>query len=258
MVLFRPFAALLIAALFCTGPARAQDLGSTAMGMSAAGELESNPMRGGQQQINRASAIAGQTAPAAQPAAPAPAATPAAVSTVNAVNAMAAPAAPNGQAAPGTPAAAAGAPAQGVGAKTAAPAPAEAAVDIHTSFKQSFFFTAEDIIAIHKAMEAQAITTAGPDGKAGPAAPQVIPPVRRIALAGVVYKAADDWLIWINGQKVTPTVSMKEIVDIQVESDSKVHLKWFDIGLNGVIDITMKPNETYDIVTGVLLPGVIK
>jgi len=74
----------------------------------------------------------------------------------------------------------------------------------------------------------------------------------------VVYKAADDWLIWINGQKVTPTVSMKEIVDIQVESDSTVHLKWFDIGLNGVIGITMKPNETYDIVTGVLLPGIIK
>jgi hypothetical protein len=180
-----------------------------------------------------------------------------AANTVNAVNAMANGASP----AAGTPAPAAGAaaPAQGVGAKTVAPAPAEAAVDIHTPFKQSFFFTAEDIIAIHKAIEQQN-APAGAIGQAGggPAAPPVIPPVRRIALAGVIYKAADDWLIWINGQKVTPNVSMKEIVDIKVESDSRVHLKWFDIGLNGVIDITMRPNETYDIVTGVLLPGIIK
>jgi hypothetical protein len=248
--------ALLVALpLLCPASARAQDLGSTAMGMSAAGALETNPMRGGQQQMNRASAIAGQNgqaAPAAQPVAPAPAVQPPAVSVINAVNGMAAPAAaaPNG-------APAAGAPAQGAGAMTVAPEATTAPIDLHAPFKQSFFFTAEDIIAIHKALEQQQNGTDG-NSTVAQAAAQVIPPIRRIALSGVIYKAADDWLIWINGQKVTPTVSMKEIVDIQVESDSKVHLKWFDIGLNGVIDITMKPNETYDIVTGVLLPGVIK
>ncbi|MEZ0226415.1 MAG: hypothetical protein ACAH83_17800 [Alphaproteobacteria bacterium] len=185
-----------------------------------------------QQQVNRATAAA---------------------NTVNAVNGVAAAPSTAAPAAAGTaaPATAAGSPAPAA----PAPSPAEVAVDIHLPFKQSFFFTSEDIISIKKAMEQQKVAPSSATGQAS-AAP-VIPPIRRIALSGVVYKAADDWLIWINGQKVTPTVSMKEIVDIQVERE-KVHLKWFDIGANYIIDITMRPNETYDITTGVLLPGIMK
>ena len=185
----------------------------------------------------------GAAAPAAAP--PAAAAAPAAAAP--------AAAAPTAAAAPaGAPAAAA--PATAVGAKTAGAAPPpDAAADIHAPFVQSFFFTAEDIIAIHKALENQRTPQAAGGGTA---VASVIPPVRRIALSGVVYRAVNDWLIWINGQKVTPTVSLKEIVDIKVERE-RVHLKWFDIGLNGVIDITMRPNETYDIGTGVLLPGIM-
>jgi hypothetical protein len=219
--------------VFSAAGARAQDLGSTATAMGAAGAMETNPMRGGQQQMNRAAAVVNTVngAAAAAPAVRPPSAAPSVAAPV---------------AAGATPASA---------AATKSPPPAEAAVDIHTPFRQSFFFTSEDIISIKKAMEQQRVAPAASGGQA--AAAQVIPPIRRIALSGVVYKAADDWLIWINGQKVTPTVSMKEIVDIKVERE-KVHLKWFDIGANYIIDITMRPNETYDITTGVLLPGVMK
>jgi hypothetical protein len=244
---------LVAAALMLARPALAQDLGGTAAAMGASSALEANPMRG-QAQVNRAAAISGQQQP--QPPAATPAAQPAAVQTINAVNAAGAPVAPAG--APGAaPATGQQTPAQKAAADAAAAtAAAAAAADIHTPFKQSFFFTAEDIIAIHKAIEQQGTTDNG-NSSVAQAAQQAIPAVRRIALSGVIYKAADDWLIWINGQKVTPKVQMKEIVEIEVEREL-VHLKWFDIGLNGVIDITMRPNETYDIVTGVLLPGVMK
>lgn len=227
---------------FSAARAPAQDLGSTATAMGAAGAMGTNPLNGGQQQVNRAAA----TVNTVNAAAPASGASNPAAAAQSAVPGAAAPVAA-GTAAPVAPGA--------VAAAAKAPPPAEVVADIRTPFKQSFFFTSEDIISIKKAMEQQKIapTSAGGQSAAG----QVIPPIRRIALSGVVYTAANDWLIWINGQKVTPTVSMKEIVDIKVERE-KVHLKWFDIGANYVIDITMRPNETYDITTGVLLPGIMK
>jgi hypothetical protein len=245
---------LLVALLAAPAGARAQDLGSTAMAVGAAGEMEANPMRGGQQQIQRAGNIAQQNgqsnAPKATGGAPA-----AAAATVNAVNA-AAPAAAPAAAAAGKPGAEASASA--AAAKEPAPTPSDPAVDVHAPFRQSFFFTAKDMLDIQKALERQ-VAVGGNGGSLGNpnAAAAPIPAVRRIALSGVIYKAADDWLIWINGQKVTPKVLLKEIVDIKVERDA-VHLKWYDIGADKVLNITMSPNETYDIMTGVLLPGVMK
>lgn len=81
-----------------------------------------------------------------------------------------------------------------------------------------------------------------------------IPMRRTISVAGVVFRDKDDWIVWLNGRKVTPKNLLPEIVDIRVEKE-KVHLKWFDRGINGVISISLRPHQTYDIVTGVLLPG---
>ncbi len=116
-------------------------------------------------------------------------------------------------------------------------------------FLQSFFLTPLDLVALQRAVAGQ-VSAVGPGG----AANQEIPQVRKITLSGVAYKNAGDWIVWINGHKIAPGNTMSEIIDIKVERDL-VHLKWFDIGLNGIINITLRPHETYDIVTGVLLPG---
>jgi len=81
-----------------------------------------------------------------------------------------------------------------------------------------------------------------------------VPVTRLIKLAGVIYKSTDNWVIWLNGKRVTPDRLLPEIVDIHVKKD-KVYLKWFDKGLRDVILITLKPHHTYDIGAGVLLPG---
>ena len=73
-------------------------------------------------------------------------------------------------------------------------------------------------------------------------------------MAGGIYRKPGDWIVWLNGHKVTPKNLLPEIVDISVQNE-RVHLKWFDIGINNVISISLRPHQTYDIVTGVLLPG---
>lgn len=81
-----------------------------------------------------------------------------------------------------------------------------------------------------------------------------IPQRRTIVLSGIVFRSQQDWTIWLNGHKVTPEKLLPEIVDIHVEN-GKVDLRWFDIGINGIISLTLRPHQTYDVVTGVLLPG---
>jgi hypothetical protein len=241
----RPYAVVLLLALMLCAPrcARAQDLGSTAMAMDAGAAMETNATRGAQAQINRASAIAGRPAPGNQPG-NSPQAQPVAAPATAPASAPAKP--PGPPAAGAGPAPAAAPAAAGTAAKPAAPA----AVDLHAPFKDSFFFTAEDLIAIHKAILAR---DTGIQTLLTPAT-TYIPPIRRIKVAAVIYDSPDKWMVYINNQWITPNVSMKEIVDIKVERDL-IHLKWYDIGANKVLVLTMRPNETYDIVTGVLLPG---
>lgn len=97
-----------------------------------------------------------------------------------------------------------------------------------------------------------------PDGTVDPEAkPPVYPTIplnRQINLQGVFYRSPTDWIVWLNGRKVTPKDRPRELVGIKVERD-RVHIKWFDIGMGKVISLTLRPRQTYDIVSGVLLPG---
>ena len=128
--------------------------------------------------------------------------------------------------------------------------PPEPKEDIHKPFVRSLFFTAQELADIIKATKG--IVNAC--NNLGSPTDKPIPQVRTITLTGVLYKSENDWLIWLNGQKLNPKTLLQEIVDIEVFQDSSVRLKWFDIGLNGIIDITMRPHQKYDIVTGLLLP----
>ena len=127
--------------------------------------------------------------------------------------------------------------------------PARAVADTAAPFKDSLLFSPLEIAAIQRAMEGK--VTGSATLQSGPV--QNIPLKREIALAGVAYRSSGDWIVWINGEKVTPKKLLPEIVDIQVSKD-RVHLKWFDIGINNVISLSLRPHQTYDIVTGVLLP----
>ena len=137
-------------------------------------------------------------------------------------------------------------------AATTPPAAATpAAPPVSGGFSGSLLFSPMEVAAIQQAeagaAPGHAILDAGKN--------QVVIPARRvITLSGIVYRSSNDWVAWINGKKVTPADLLPEIVEINVERE-RVRLKWFDIGINGVISISLHPHQTYDIVTGVLLPG---
>ncbi len=81
-----------------------------------------------------------------------------------------------------------------------------------------------------------------------------IPTKRTITLSGVLLRKPGDWVVWLNGHKLVPGQLLPEIVGMSVERD-RVHLKWFDIGLGKVISLTLRPNQTYDVTSGLLLSG---
>jgi hypothetical protein len=121
--------------------------------------------------------------------------------------------------------------------------------ELNAPFSGSFFLTPAEIAAIKTAMAGSGMM----GGDISVAAP--VPQHRVISVSGLLYRSPKDWIVWMNGQKVTPENLLPEIVDIKIDSSSHMKLKWYDIGLDKVIAITLRPHQTYDIVTGVLLPG---
>ncbi len=79
-------------------------------------------------------------------------------------------------------------------------------------------------------------------------------PPRLLRLSGLLYKDPNDWVIWLNGNRLTPDRLLPEIIEITVDS-KQIYLKWFDYGINNVIFITLRPHQIYDMETGILLPG---
>lgn len=118
-------------------------------------------------------------------------------------------------------------------------------------FMRSFLFTPAEVTLAEQALKG---TVTGTGMLNAGKTVQDIPLKRVIKVGGIIWKSGGNWTAWINGRKVTPKALLPEIVDIKVEENA-VHLKWFDIGINDIIAITLRPHQTYDIVTGVLLPG---
>jgi len=122
--------------------------------------------------------------------------------------------------------------------------------EINKFFKKSLLFSPLEIALIQKALKGRP-----PSVNKLRIEKQNIPERRVIKISGVLYRGKNDWIVWMNGTKVTPGHLLPEILEIEVKNSSYVRLKWYDIGLNAVISITMRPHQIYDIGTGILLPG---
>lgn len=113
-------------------------------------------------------------------------------------------------------------------------------------FTDSLFLTQDEISAIQRAL--LGVDDKSKEEDTGPKPPRIL------RLSGLLYKSPNDWVIWLNGNRLTPNRLLPEIIEISVES-TKIHLKWFDYGINNVIFITLRPHQVYDMETGILLPG---
>jgi|AntRauTorcE11897_2_1112592.scaffolds.fasta_scaffold03445_5 hypothetical protein len=114
-------------------------------------------------------------------------------------------------------------------------------------FNQSLFFTQNDIIRIRMAL-AGIDSDVVSDGEADK------PENRVLRLSGITYSNPDQWMIWLNGMRITPYNMPPEMINVRVTEDF-IDLKWFDNTLKKIIRIRLRPNQVYDISTGIMLPG---
>lgn len=146
-------------------------------------------------------------------------------------------------------AAQAGAPQKAAG--TAPAAPGGIPDEMRQPFAGSFFFTPLEITAIQDALRGKVTANTSAMLNRSTAG---VPAVREIRVAGVLYRSPSNWIVWMNNHKVTPDDKLPEIIDIDVKRSSNVNLKWYDSASNKILMITLRPHQTYDIATGILLP----
>lgn len=133
-------------------------------------------------------------------------------------------------------------------AETAAPgAAAAAAAALNAPFRDTLLFSGVEVAAVREAAAGRRSNEAFLDAEKV----ELIPIDRKIKLSGIYYKDDTTWIIWLNGYKLHPRYLLKEIHRIEVKKD-EVSLSWYDIGLNDVINIKLRPHQVYDIVTGLL------
>lgn len=77
---------------------------------------------------------------------------------------------------------------------------------------------------------------------------------RELTVGGIIYSSDNDWTVWLNGQKITPTRLPEEILDIIVRKDY-IKLKWFDPNTNQIYPIKIKTHQRFNLDTRIFLPG---
>lgn len=80
------------------------------------------------------------------------------------------------------------------------------------------------------------------------------PEERVITLGGILYTSADDWTIWLNGERVTPDALPKEIIDLRVYKHH-IDMKWQDEYTRRLYPIRLRAHQRFHLDTRIFLPG---
>ena len=78
--------------------------------------------------------------------------------------------------------------------------------------------------------------------------------IRELKLGGIFYKQADDWIIWLNNQRVTPAQLPRDVQDIKVFK-GYIEVKWNDAANGKVHAIRLRPNQRFNLDTRSFAPG---
>ncbi len=78
--------------------------------------------------------------------------------------------------------------------------------------------------------------------------------LRELSLGGIIFRNADDWTVWLNGQRIKPDALPKEVMDINV-AKKHVELKWYDATTNLIYPIRLRPHQRFNLDSKMFLPG---
>ena len=73
-----------------------------------------------------------------------------------------------------------------------------------------------------------------------------------ISLGAIMFYGADDWALWLQGEWWTPQTAHKNLRVLDVTAD-EVRLSWREDADSPEHEITLKPNQTYQIATGKII-----
>ncbi len=82
----------------------------------------------------------------------------------------------------------------------------------------------------------------------------VVASVRELQLGGIVFITPDDWTIWLNKQRITPTTIPPQATDLRVYREF-VELSWLDAATNQVFPVRLRPNQRFNLDSKIFLPG---
>lgn len=115
--------------------------------------------------------------------------------------------------------------------------------------KDSLFFLPNEIVAIFQAKKGylKSKNTYG-DGQTIDAGP------RYIELAGIAYVDRNDWVIWLNGERITPNNIPEQIIELKVHNDY-INIRWHDPAYQRIVVFVLRPHQRFHLDTGMILPG---
>jgi protein-disulfide isomerase len=118
---------------------------------------------------------------------------------------------------------------------------------------QSLFFTANQLASIMRANQGfiaprEAFDPTNQSDRPSDGGPRIL------TLAGIVYNGAKDWTIWFNDTRVTPKNIPDRIVGLSVKKD-RIHLRWMDIGNQRIVNLTLRPNQSYLLDSDTIVPA---
>lgn len=118
-------------------------------------------------------------------------------------------------------------------------------------------FTFWEQSAINEALVARNLpgaTKRAPEGEPVGEVAKPPPEEREIKLSGILFVSSSDWIVWLNGKRVTPKAIPKEVLDMKVY-ERYVEIRWFDEYTNQVFPIRLRPHERFNIDSRVFIPG---
>ena len=78
--------------------------------------------------------------------------------------------------------------------------------------------------------------------------------VRELILGGILYKAEDDWVIYLNSERVKPDSVPEQILDLKVFKQH-IEIKWLDEYTNTIYPIRLKPHQRFNMDQRIFLSG---
>jgi hypothetical protein len=118
---------------------------------------------------------------------------------------------------------------------------------------ESIFFTPNQLAAIMRAQQGFLVpreafdpNNQGSDPTTGGS--------RVVSLAGIIYVNSKDWVIWLNGERVTRKNMPQRLIGLTVRP-TLAHLRWLDVPNQRIVNITLRPHQQYLLDSDTIIPA---